>query len=59
VMAAPTIPISAEENLGDRCKDTGLTRAGDRRYSGAITRDTYIEVGGDRGGAADSERKNK
>ncbi|GKF56743.1 hypothetical protein Tco_0167083, partial [Tanacetum coccineum] len=41
----------------DRCKDTGPTRGGDRRYSGAITRDAHTEVGGDRGGAADSERE--
>ncbi|GJS49182.1 putative reverse transcriptase domain-containing protein [Tanacetum coccineum] len=58
-MAAPTISVSAKENLGDPIdiRDIGLTRGGDRRYSGAITKDAHTEVGGDRGGAADSERE--
>ncbi|GJR05111.1 putative reverse transcriptase domain-containing protein [Tanacetum coccineum] len=41
----------------DRYEDIGLTRGGDRRYSGAITKDAHTEVGGDRGGAANSERE--
>nr|GEX04372.1 RNA-directed DNA polymerase, eukaryota [Tanacetum cinerariifolium] len=59
VMAAPTIPVSAEENLRDPIdiRDTGPTRGGDRRYSGAMNRDAHTEVGRDRGGAADSERE--
>ncbi|GJY69097.1 hypothetical protein Tco_0472079 [Tanacetum coccineum] len=59
VMAAPTIPVSAEEILGDPIdiRDTGLTRGGDRRYSGAVTRDAHTEVGEDLGRAADSERE--
>nr|GEY43241.1 hypothetical protein [Tanacetum cinerariifolium] len=44
-MAAPTIP------------DISPTRGGDRRYSGAINKDAYTEVGGDRGGAADPKRE--
>ncbi|GJY11173.1 hypothetical protein Tco_0379358 [Tanacetum coccineum] len=44
-------------SCSDRCEDTGPTRGGDRRYSGAIAKDAHTEVGGDQGGAADSERE--
>nr|GEU42403.1 hypothetical protein [Tanacetum cinerariifolium] len=54
VMAAPTVPVFAEENLRDLIDiRMDIIHPEPERYA----RDAHVKVGGDQGGADDSERK--